>query len=577
MPDTASLPAETLQCDVLVAGSGAGGLAAAVTARKLGLEVIVAEKEPLFGGTTARSGGWLWIPGNPLAARAGIADSEAAARTYLQHEAGNHFDAARVDAFLQAGPRMVAFFERETAVQFVLGPQFSDYHPNAPGGSEGGRSICAAPFDATALGAEVDRLRPPLREITFLGMMIGSGKELLHFFNVTRSVVSAAYVARLLARYARERAVHGRAMRLANGNALAARLAKSAFDLGVPIWTRAPVRAVLAENGAVTGALVEREGRMLRVMARRGVVLACGGFPQDVERRKALFRHAPTGVEHVSPAPPGNTGDGLRLGEQVGAAIEDRLPNAAAWVPVSRVPHRDGTIGVFPHFVDRAKPGVIAVTRAGVRFVNEADSYHDFVQAMVRVCQDQGAYEAFLIVDHPTIRRYGLGFAKPFPVPIGPYVRSGYLLRGRTLAELATRAGIDAAALARTIADYNEGARRGEDAAFGRGSTAYNRYLGDPSRTPNPCVGPIETGPFYALKLVPGDLGTFDGLRGDEHARVLDRSGAPIPGLYAAGNDLASIMGGNYPGGGITLGPAMTFGFIAAHHMAGVASSATGP
>ena len=574
MPDqpkvsgTAAPEASSITCDVLVVGSGAGGLSAAVTAASLGLNVLVAEKEDVFGGTTARSGGWLWIPCSPVAQREGVVDSPAAARTYLQHEAGNHFDGDRVDAFLAQGPEMVAFMERETSVRFVLGPAFADYHPDAPGGTAGGRSICAAPFDARALGAEKDRLRPPLKEITFLGMMIGTGKELVHFFNVTRSVRSAAVVAGLLARHGRDLLLHRRAMRLTNGNALVGRLAKSAFDRGVPIWTSSPVTSLLRNGLAVVGAVVQREGQAVQVHARRGVVLAAGGFPQDVARRRAMFRHAPTGTEHWSPAPPGNTGDGLRLGEGAGAKVEDRYPNAAAWVPVSLVPRPDGSAGPFPHFVDRSKPGVIAVTRTGARFVNEANSYHDFIQAMLLACEGDPAPCAWFLCGHATQRRYGLGFAKPFPVPLKPVLDSGYLIRGATWDELALKAGIDAAGLARTVQDYDGPATCGEDPAFGRGSTAYNRSLGDATVTPNPCVAPLGAGPYYAVRVVPGDLGTFAGLRGDAHARVLGEDGAPIPGLYAAGNDLASIMGGNYPGGGITLGPAMTFGYIAAQHMA---------
>ena len=554
-------------CDVLVVGTGAGGLSAAVTAASLGLEVLLVEKEGYYGGTTARSGGWLWIPCSPTARREGVQDTPEAARRYLQHETGNHFDAARVDAFLDNGPKMVDFMERETAVRFVLGPAFADYHPLAPGGTDGGRSICAAPFDARALGTEKDRLRPPLAEITFMGMMIGTGEELKHFFNVTRSVKSAAVVARLLARFGRDLAVHRRPMRLTNGNALVGRLAKSAFDRQIPLWTNAPCTDLILDEGRVIGAIVERDGTPVRITARRGVVLAAGGFPNDIARRRAMFRHAPTGTEHWSPAPPGNTGDGLRLAERAGAVVEDTYPNAAAWVPVSLVPRADGTKGPFPHFVDRSKPGVIAVTRHGTRFVNEANSYHDFIQAMVAATPDE-EHCAWFVADHPTIRRYGLGFAKPFPIPLGATIRSGYLIRGRTPAELAANAGIDPAALERTIAAYNGPAERGEDPEFHRGSTAYNRSLGDPAVQPNPCVAPLRTGPFYAVKVVPGDLGTFAGLRGDASARVLDAEGHPIPGLYAAGNDLASIMGGNYPGGGITLGPAMTFGYIAAHHMA---------
>ncbi|MDG2570860.1 FAD-dependent oxidoreductase, partial [Vibrio parahaemolyticus] len=234
-------PTKTVTCDVLVVGSGAGGFATALTAKLHGLDVIITEKEPVFGGTTARSGGWMWIPCNPLAKREGFKDSREAARTYLQHEAGNHFDAARIDAFLDNGPKMVEFFQEKTEMDFTLGPAFSDYHPDAPGGMSGGRSVVATPYDGRKLGKEIARLRPPLKEITFLGMMIGSGKELLHFFNVTRSVKSAAYVGVLLAKYGRDLVSHGRAMRLTNGNALIGRLAKSALDQNIPIWTSSPV------------------------------------------------------------------------------------------------------------------------------------------------------------------------------------------------------------------------------------------------------------------------------------------------------------------------------------------------
>lgn len=562
---------KTKTCDVLVVGSGAGGLSAAVSAAHRNLDVLVVEKEHVFGGTTARSGGWMWIPCNGPARREGVEDSIEKARTYLQHEAGDHFDAARVDAFLETGPRAVEFFEQNTALQFDLGPTFADYHPDAPGGMPGGRSIVARPYDGRELKSEIRRLRPPLSEITFLGMMIGSGKELLHFFNVTKSPVSAFYVARLFLKFLRDMAFHGRPMRLMNGNALVARLAKSCFDRNVPIWTDAPVRELIDDGkGRVTGAIVDTREGPVEVTARKGVVLAAGGFPQDPVRRKALFPHSPSGYEHVSPAPPGNTGDGLRLGEAVGATVDDTLPHSAAWVPVSRPPRADGTLGVFPHFVDRSKPGVIAVTRSGRRFVNEANSYHDFCQAMVRRCREEdGEICAFFIADHKTLRKYGLGYVKPAPVPFGQHIRSGYLAQGKTLKDLAAQIGVDGEELERTVARYNEPARRGEDPEFHKGSTAYNISLGDPEHKPNPCLAPVEKGPFYAVKLFVGDLGTFSGLRSDENARVLDGDGKPIQGLYAAGNDAASIMGGNYPGGGITLGPAITFGYIAARHMSG--------
>lgn len=562
---------EKYDCDVLVVGSGAGGLASAVSAAHRGLKVLVVEKEPVYGGTTARSGGWMWIPNNAPAKRAGVKDSVEMATTYMKHEAGEHFDSARVAAFLEAGPKAVDFFETNTHLQFDLGPTFADYHPDAPGGIDGGRSIVARPFDGRELGKDIKRLRPPLAEITFLGMMIGTGKELLHFFNVTRSPISAFYVAKLFFKFLRDMAFHGRPMRLMNGNALAARLAKSCADKDVPIWTRAAVRQLLRDDaGRVTGALVETVKGTIEVRCAKGVVLAAGGFPQDPTRRKELFPHAPTGYEHASPAPPGNTGDGLRLAEAVGATVDDTLPNAAAWVPISRPLKSDGTLGTFPHFVDRSKPGVIGVTRSGTRFCNEANSYHDFGQSLTaRIAQEGGETCAFFICDHRTLRKYGLGYVKPAPVPYKHHIKSGYLFCGQTPQELANQIGANPEALAQTIESFNGPARRGEDPEFARGSTSYNRSLGDPEHKPNPCVAPIETAPYYAIKLVMGDLGTFSGLRCDEYAQVLGQGGKPIGGLYAAGNDAASIMGGNYPGGGITLGPAVTFGYIAARHMSG--------
>lgn len=565
---TNTAAAKTVACDVLVVGSGAGGLATAVAAQARGLKVILAEKDKWVGGTTAVSGGFMWVPNNPISKADGIKDSVEDARTYLRHEAGNHFNAENVDAFLQEGPAAIDFFHSKTALQFEPASAFSDYHPDAPGGRSGGRSIKALPYRAQGLGKELNRLRPPLPELTFVGLMIGSGPELKHFFNVTRSLKSAVYVAGRLLSHARDLAMHRRGMLLTNGNALAARLFRSALDLGVDVWTNAPVERLVRENDAVTGAVVKTADGEVIVTARRGVVLAAGGFPQDMKRRRSMFPHDRDNTGHHSPAPKTNTGDGLRLGEDVGAIAEKGYPNAAAWVPVSRVPRRDGSYGVFPHFIDRAKPGLIAVLPNGKRFVNEANSYHDFCQALFAASGTEAPAKAFLIVDKPFLSRFGLGFVKPFPVPVGPNIRSGYLKAGRSITELARAAGIDPAGLETTIAAWNADMATGEDRAFGKGSTAYNRFNGDPEFQPNPCLAPIATGPFYAVEVVVGDLGTFAGLRADQHSRVIDDHGRPIPGLYAAGNDMASIMGGNYPGGGITLGPALTFGYIAAKHLA---------
>ncbi|WP_027570530.1 FAD-dependent oxidoreductase [Bradyrhizobium sp. URHA0013] len=559
---------ETYECDVLVAGSGASGMSAAITARYRGLDVLIVEKEPRFGGTTARSGGWLWIPGTSLARAYGISETPEQARTYLRHEAGNNYDAARVDAFLSAGPEAVDFFTSKTALRFDMPLVFPDYHAEAPGGTQGGRSMVARPFDGRELGDQIKTLGSPLPELTVFGMMLGSGKDIVHFMRATKSLTSAVYVAKRLSRHLMDVLRYGRGMTLTNGNALAGRLAKSAQDLKIPMWLSAPVHELTVENGTVTGAIVVREGRDVRIRARQGVVLACGGFPHDVERRKKMFPHAPTGNEHFSPGPTGNTGDGLRLAESAGGHVEDRLPNAAAWVPVSVTKRKDGSNGVMPHFIDRAKPGVIAVMRDGKRFANEGNSYHDFVQAMVKAAKPGEEIAAYLVCDHPTLRKYGLGCVPPFPMPLGHHLKTGYLMRGETLESLAAKAGIDSMAFVETVKQFNATAPQGHDAAFGKGSKAYNRYQGDALHGPNPCVAPIENRPFYAIKMVVGDLGTYAGIVTDENGRALDAEGRVIPGLYAAGNDMASIMGGNYPGAGITLGPALTFGYIAGRHLA---------
>ncbi|MEO0315623.1 MAG: hypothetical protein RI928_2079 [Pseudomonadota bacterium] len=566
---------KNVDCDVLVVGTGASGMAAAITAASQGLKVLVVEKESRFGGTTARSGGWLWIPGTRLATEQGIQEVPGAARAYLQHEATTHFDAARVDAFIENGPKAIDFFAQNTCVQFDMPPVFPDYHAEAPGGAQGGRSMVARPFDGRQLGERIKYLAPPLPELTVFGMMLGSGKEIWHFMRAFRSLESFTYVAKRLSRHLVDVLRHGRGMTLTNGNALAGRLAKAAMDLGIPVWLSAPVTRLVMEGDRVVGALLTHEGKPKRITASVGVVLACGGFPHDVERRKALFPHAPNGTEHFTPSPVGNTGDGLKMAEAVGAYVDPTIPNAAAWVPTSVTVRPDGSRGVMPHFIDRAKPGVIAVTRHGKRFTNEANSYHDFVQALVAETKGDKEIFAWEICDHTTLRQYGMGCVAPFPLPIGRHLRAGYLKRGDTIEDLARQISVDVATLKVTIDRFNQHARKGDDLEFSRGSKAYNRYQGDAQNLPNPCVRAIETGPYYAIKMVIGDIGTFAGLAVDEHTRVLDQRRQPIRGLYAVGNDAASIMGGNYPGAGITLGPALTFGYVSGMALASGASAKT--
>jgi len=565
---------ENIECDLVVVGSGAAGLATAIVARKRGLDVVVLEKEPVFGGTTALSGGVLWIPLNLHGRQQNPADSLQAVRTYMADQTGAHYDEAAVESFIENGPRMVEFFERETAMKFVP-TLYPDYHPDAPGGVDVGRSILAAPYDIRGLGKDMVRLKPPLKTITFIGMMFNSSNaDLKHFFRATKSLTSFVYVAKRLATHVKELMVYRRGVQVTSGNALAARLAQSTLDLGVPILTDSPVEELLTAHGRVTGVRAGGKTGVRQVRARHGVVLACGGFPHDAKRLAQAYPHLARGGEHFSPTPVGNTGDGLNMAEAVGAKVDIRFADSSAWMPVSRVPYAGGEVGAFPHLLDRYKPGVIGVLKNGRRFTNESNSYHDVGAALMRACEGQRETAMWLVCDKEAMAKYGLGYAKPAPMPLGPLLRNGYLHKGATLAELAAKTGIDAAGLEATVRAYNVDAARGSDPAFGRGSTSFNRYLADPDQRPNPCVAPLQSGPFYAVKVVMGDLGTFDGLRTTVEGAVLHADGTPIGGLYAVGNDRASIMGGNYPGAGITHGPNMTHAFVTANHIADQAGAA---
>jgi succinate dehydrogenase/fumarate reductase flavoprotein subunit len=560
--------AKEITCDLVVVGSGAAGLATAITAKKRGLDVIVLEKEPVFGGTTALSGGVLWIPLSKYGRQQNPADTVERVREYMMSETGSNFDAAAVECFIENGPKMVEFFERETEMKFVP-TLYPDYHPDARGGVDIGRSILAAPYDIRGLGKDMRRLKPPLETITFMGMMFNSSNaDLKHFFRATRSIVSFFYVARRLATHLKELALYRRGINVTSGNALAARLAKSALALDIPILTSTPVKELLSKDGKVVGVRASAADGDLRITARHGVVLACGGFPHDLKRIAQVYPHVKRGGEHLSPTPVGNTGDGLNMAEKIGGAVALGFADASAWMPVSKVPFGKGRTGVFPHLLDRYKPGVIGVLRNGRRFTNESNSYHDVGAALMRACERERETAMWLICDKVALGKYGLGYAKPAPMPVAPLLRKGYLVKGETIGELARNCGIVPEALEKTVSAYNRDAERGEDPAFQRGRTSFNRYLADPDNQPNPCVAPIATGPFYAVKVVMGDLGTFDGLRTSVTGEVLRADGSEIEGLYAVGNDRRSVMGGNYPGAGITHGPNMTFGYVTGNAIA---------
>ena len=553
-----------LDCDFLVIGSGAGALGAAVTAAVLGLKVILVEKAPWFGGATARSGGWLWLPGN----RSCPPGDRQAARVYLQGRAGKHWRPDRVDAFLDAAPRMAEFFETATGLRLFSVAGFWDYSSEEPGAAAG-RGMMVEPCDARLLGPLRSKLRPPLRVSTLFGLMVELPEQAT-FMKAGRSVKAALFVARRLVGHALAILRHGDITRLANGAALIARLLKSAQDTGVQLHTDAPATALIPRaGGGVSGAVVTMSGVPTEIHAGRGVVVATGGFHHDRARRDALTPWAAGVPESWDAFPIENSGDGLRMAEEVGAVVCDDVSSCVALGPLTPLIEPIGNAKTFPQFGGRAKPGVIAVLPNGQRFCDEAQSYHVFGQALIDAFGGKPGAHAWLICDDRSFRRYGLGYAKPWPVPAAQYRRMGYLVSAPTIAALAGKCGIDASGLASTIAAINADADRSEDRAFGRGSTRYERVLGDAERSPNPCVAPLVEGPFHAVRVIPGALGTFAGLLTDGRARVLDEEGQPIPGLYAAGNDLMSVFGGDYIGGGCTLGPAMTFGYLAACDAAG--------
>ena len=564
--------ASSPSCDVLVIGAGASGLTAAITARKAGLEVIILEKQSVFGGTTALSGATLWIPLNDHDAALGAVDSPNEVKAYLKQVLGNRYDERKITAFLDNGAEMVRFLETESEAKFE-GALRPEYYPELPG-SGLGRSIQTADYSVRALGPAFRNLRGMLPQTLFMGIAVGSSIEMRKYFTANRSVGSLLFVLGKLCLQGIDLIRYGRSGQLPRGGGLVGRLMRTVIDLDIPVWLSSAATKPILQNGRVAGAEVATPDGTVTVVARRGVILACGGFPADSARRADTFGHsdAEGGLPAIL-APTGNTGDGIRFGEAAGGVFDAGVIEPAAWMPVSVIPGRKREEAAYPHIVDRQKPGFIAVSPQGKRFVNEAGSYHDFVPAMIRASPPGLPPYAFLLCDRPAINRWGLGYVKPAPVPRGGHIRSGYLLIGRNLRDLAAKMGIDPMRLEQTVADFNDQARKGKDPWFHRGESAFDRFNGDPAHKPNPNLGPLERGPFYAVRLVPGEIATFAGLKTDAAARVVGPDGTPVSGLYAVGNDMASIMGGSYPAAGITLGPGMTFAYIAARHLAQGAST----
>ena len=560
------------EVDLLVIGAGAGGMTAALVAKLSGLDVLVCEKTTQVGGTAATSAGTVWIPGNSQSTDAGWHDSPQVAREYMRALTGGAAETPLLDAFFETGPSVIDYLRQHTDVQFVPSGKHPDYK-DLQGAAVFGRTLAPAPFDGRLLGADFARVRPPLPEFMVLGGMMVGKEDIPKLINRFRSFANFLHAAKLFTRYVSDRLRYARGTRVTMGNALVARLYFSLKQNQVKVSFESVLSDLVTENGSVVGALVESAEKIRRIRARRGVVLATGGYGHS-QRLRRKFMLSPT--PKYSVAHQGNTGDGIEIGLRHGGfAAPERHGSGAFWTPVSVVRRPDGSEGVFPHLsLDRAKPGLIAVNSAGRRFVNEGASYHDFVEAMYASHRQSPTIPAYLICEADFVKKYGLGYIHPGTASLKDYERNGYLLTAPTLEALARRLSIDANTLIATVDRANGFARSGIDSDFGKGSTELSRFNGDPANKPNPCLGPIERGPFVALALWPAEIATSTGLQTDADGRVLDPGERAINGLYACGNDMASIMLGTYPGPGTTLGPAITFGYRVARHAATQSTSA---
>lgn len=559
--------------DVLIVGSGGGGMTAALTAQAAGLDALVVEKSSHFGGSTALSGGGIWVPGAPAQRREGYAPEAEGVVGYLKQITDGLVSEARIRQYVETAPQMLQFLEQLSEwFEFVWKPGYADYYPELPGGSELGSTINVPPIDLRKLGEDEQQLLQPLA-LAPKGIWLGP-KELRTFYRIRQSWAGKGVLLKLIARMVRAR-VFGERM-AAIGQSLAARLRLALRERGIPLWLNSPMVELLTDAGeAVTGAVVETGGKSRRIGARLGVILASGGFDHDLAWRKELLPEVDQDWSFGNPAA---MGDGIRAAQKVGAATD--LLDEAWWFPAIQWP--DGRMQFMLN--ERMMPAQFIVNGAGERFINEAAPYMDFGHAMIEG-QRSGVTHipCWLITDHRSFNRYVVGGHLPIPkIPFAPvptgrkvppaWLESGVVKEAMTWEEMATKIGVPAGQLAETASRFNELARNGHDDDFDRGDSVYDNYYGDHT-LPNPNLYPLGDPPYYAFRIVLGDLGTSGGLRTDEHARVLRTDDTVVPGLYAVGNASAPVMGRSYAGAGATIGPAMTFGFVAAKHVAAQAAN----
>lgn len=573
---TSTLPtSDASTFDLIVVGSGGAGFAAAVTAASAGLSVLMVEKSAYLGGTTALSGGYMWMPLNRITMPDDAHDSREQARLYLRSLTGDAVREDMVEAFLDNSPKLFNFLETQTDVRFLYGAHYVDYCSELPGAGKHSRTVGPVVYDGRLLGDDIHLLRPPHECLTALGkdMMADLG-DIPHFMQATRSVKSACYSIWRILQYGRDRLLYGKGMRLAFGRALIARLITSARKVGVRMWVNTPATGLIKKDGAVVGITATRDGKPVTLNARYGVVLASGGFGHDPE---LCAKYLPYPEKHLSATVTSNQGDAARMGMAAGADFQPAAYNNYAGCVLSVMQHPDGRITQGLHSHSLGSPGCIVVNTEGKRYVNEALSYNMFMRAMC----DAGAVPSYAIADHRHVMRFRFGQVKDYPpgLPRGlnKFVKSGHLIRANSLAELAQKIGVPAANLEQTVSRFNEMAISGKDLDFHRGEARYDLLALPPSQWPNRGLAPIDKPPYYAHRLEPGNLGTYAGLVTDAASRVLDPQGQPIDGLYASGLDMLSPFSGHYPGGGGSVGPAMTFGFIAARDVIARAHAAATP
>jgi len=561
--------------DVLIVGSGGGGMAAALTAHACGLDTLVVEKSSYFGGSTALSGGGIWVPGAPAQRREGYAPDSEAVVGYLRKITDGLVSEARIRQYVESAPQMLEFFEQLSGwFEFVWKPGYADYYPELPGGSELGSTINVPPIDLRKLGSDEEKLLKPLA-LAPRGIWLGP-KELRTFYRIRQSWAGKGVLLKLIWRMVRARAFNERMAAI--GQSLAARLRLAMRERSIPLWLDSPMVELLTDaDGSVTGAVLERDGGKQRIGARLGVILASGGFDHDLAWRKEQL---PVVDQDWSFGNPAAMGDGIRAGQKVGAGTD--LLDEAWWFPAIQWP--DGRMQFMLN--ERMMPAQFIVNGEGERFINEAAPYMDFGHAMIDG-QKSGVTHipCWLITDHRSWNRYVIGGHLPIPkipgapVPTGrkvppAWLESGVVKAATSWDDMATKIDVPARQLSETARRFNELARTGHDDDFNRGDSVYDNYYGDPT-LPNPNLYPLGDPPYYAFRIVLGDLGTSGGLRTDEYARVLRSDDTVVRGLYAVGNTAAPVMGRSYAGAGATIGPAMTFGFVAAKHLAAQTATRT--